>query len=206
MLSPPPSDPPISQFPLVFSSHQTGWGEEQKQWLFKELAESKADWKVVLGHHAIYSAGAPKWRKCGSGNYEDPEDSTFHSGPIRHPKGDGFVFFPERLARGFIKWGCPGYLVEPADSLSELCSDTQPVNEFLQSCSYSYLEEKNSYIKASFSSTTHVLRLPTSHHVWRPNEFSGFAWCQMEACMVLLKSCCVTWEQEDKKACDAWWV
>jgi len=31
--------------------------EEQKQWLFKELAESKADWKVVLGHHAIYSAG-----------------------------------------------------------------------------------------------------------------------------------------------------
>eukprot|EP00438_Fugacium_kawagutii_P001497 Skav202543 [mRNA] locus=scaffold2011:263193:264350:- [translate_table: standard] len=31
--------------------------EEQKQWLFSELANSQADWKVVLGHHGIYSAG-----------------------------------------------------------------------------------------------------------------------------------------------------
>jgi hypothetical protein len=32
-------------------------GEEQKQWLFRELANSQADWRVVLGHHTIYSAG-----------------------------------------------------------------------------------------------------------------------------------------------------
>ena len=32
-------------------------GEEQKQWLFSGLAESTADWRIVLGHHPVYSAG-----------------------------------------------------------------------------------------------------------------------------------------------------
>mmetsp|Transcript_84984 Transcript_84984/g.150262 ORF Transcript_84984/g.150262 Transcript_84984/m.150262 type:complete len:522 (-) Transcript_84984:179-1744(-) len=32
--------------------------QEQITWLSSELASSKADWKIVLGHHPIYSAGS----------------------------------------------------------------------------------------------------------------------------------------------------
>ncbi|CAJ1380315.1 unnamed protein product [Effrenium voratum] len=31
--------------------------ESQKLWLFSELEQSNADWKIVLGHHPVYSAG-----------------------------------------------------------------------------------------------------------------------------------------------------
>lgn len=31
--------------------------EEQKRWLFDGLQKSTADWRVVIGHHPVYSAG-----------------------------------------------------------------------------------------------------------------------------------------------------
>lgn len=206
MLSPPPSNPPTLQSPS-FDLFSAGIASNWLRWRTKTMAFQRVGWvksRLESGSGTSCYLFCRRAKMAELWEWELWRSWRF---PRRHPKGDGFgCFFPERLARGFIKWGCLGYLIEPADSRSELCSDRQPVNEFLQSCSYSFLEENKSYIKPSFSSNTHCLRLPTSHHVWRPNEFSGFACCQMEACMVLLKSCCVTWEQEDKKACDAWWV
>eukprot|EP00913_Durusdinium_trenchii_P035692 g33397.t1 len=43
--------------PIVDSKLGPGAREEQKQWLFSGLAESTADWRIVLGHHPVYSAG-----------------------------------------------------------------------------------------------------------------------------------------------------
>ena len=33
---------------------------KQKQWIEEQLAQSKAHWKIVVGHHPIYTGG---WRK-----------------------------------------------------------------------------------------------------------------------------------------------
>lgn len=74
--------------------------EEQKQWLFQELANSQADWRVVLGHHTIYSAGMhgvtevllreldPKLRELGVPVYFAGHD---HSKQVIYWEGMSYV-------------------------------------------------------------------------------------------------------------------
>lgn len=74
--------------------------EEQKQWLFRELANSQANWRVVLGHHTIYSAGMhgvtevllreldPKLRELGVPVYFAGHD---HSKQVIYWEGMSYV-------------------------------------------------------------------------------------------------------------------
>lgn len=41
-----------------FALATNAWSETQAQWLDRELARSRARWKIVYGHHPIYSYGA----------------------------------------------------------------------------------------------------------------------------------------------------
>lgn len=45
------------QFFALDTNHNADW-KTQLPWLEKELSSSKAPWKVVFGHHQIYSSGA----------------------------------------------------------------------------------------------------------------------------------------------------
>jgi tartrate-resistant acid phosphatase type 5 len=38
--------------------------EEQINWLKESLKNSKADWKIVMGHHPLYSVGGSKWQEA----------------------------------------------------------------------------------------------------------------------------------------------
>lgn len=40
--------------------YRPGYVAEQKKWLEEQLASSKAKWKIVVGHHPLYTGG---WRK-----------------------------------------------------------------------------------------------------------------------------------------------
>jgi len=40
--------------------------EEQINWLKESLKNSKADWKIVMGHHPILSVGGTKWQEANS--------------------------------------------------------------------------------------------------------------------------------------------
>ncbi len=40
--------------------------EEQINWLENSLKNSKAKWKIVFGHHPIYSVGGTKWQEASS--------------------------------------------------------------------------------------------------------------------------------------------
>ena len=42
---------------FVINSNHFGTDRVQQAWLDRALRESKADWKIVLGHHPIYSSG-----------------------------------------------------------------------------------------------------------------------------------------------------
>ncbi|MBW4662591.1 MAG: metallophosphoesterase [Chroococcus sp. CMT-3BRIN-NPC107] len=44
------------QFFALDTNHNADW-EPQLTWLDKELSQSKAPWKIVFGHHQIYSSG-----------------------------------------------------------------------------------------------------------------------------------------------------
>jgi hypothetical protein len=50
----------VSQGPIDFFVMNTTFfvrSPEQRAWIEKELAESKAKWKIVIGHHPLYSSG-----------------------------------------------------------------------------------------------------------------------------------------------------
>ena len=55
--------------------------EKQRQWLDRELAQSRARWKVVYGHHPIYSGG----------NYEDRPDLIERLLPILRNRADVYL-------------------------------------------------------------------------------------------------------------------
>ena len=55
--------------------------EKQRQWLETELKRSQARWKVVYGHHPIFSGG----------NYEDRPDLISSLLPMLHTRADVYI-------------------------------------------------------------------------------------------------------------------
>jgi acid phosphatase len=97
------TSPMISEYkdmPIMASVHQQNVGA-QLEWLDQALVDSKAQWKLVFGHHPIYSAGA------GHGDQQDminfilpilrkhsvPAYFAGHDHDLQHLTADGIDMF-----------------------------------------------------------------------------------------------------------------
>lgn len=47
-------------------------GDAQLAWIHKQLSESKAEWKIVIGHHPLYSSGKRYGKTSGIRNVIEP--------------------------------------------------------------------------------------------------------------------------------------
>ena len=96
-------------------------------------------------------------------------------GPMRHPKGESvlfFVFFFGKISKGSSKMvmSRTSLILQTPLLLDSVQTDNLLMNFFRI---VHILKKNHSYIKAFFSSTTHLLRIPTSHHFQRPTSPLG---------------------------------
>lgn len=66
---------------FALDTQSIAWSEKQIAWLDRELSRSTARWKIVYGHHPIYSGG----------NYEDRPDLIAKLLPILRNRADAYI-------------------------------------------------------------------------------------------------------------------
>jgi hypothetical protein len=104
---------PVQFFAL--DTQSVALAQKQREWLDRELAKSQARWKVVYGHHPIYS----------DGNYEDRPDLIESLLPILANRADAYIcghdhnlqaLRPQRGVRFYVAGGGGAGLYEVTKS------------------------------------------------------------------------------------------
>jgi len=104
---------PVQFFAL--DTQSVALAQKQREWLDRELSASQAKWKIVYGHHPIYS----------DGNYEDRPDLIASLLPILANRADAYIcghdhnlqaLQPQRGVRFYIAGGGGAGLYEVTES------------------------------------------------------------------------------------------